>query len=291
MESNLDNIVMSQSWKTLNDSWNNAMIAIDNANILHNSNIALQKTKMSDNTPIENVNIDEKIEAFVDIDMEELLEILKINAEDFKVLSQIKDIDNLKNMTKLIGWLVNNCDIDGDNPAIIEKRQLFIKILEWICNCLKYFINELDISMPVLKTFTTLHRSSYKLCQQKANCMYQYPDDINSNIKCKHQHYPYANLYIDCKSIHNYIISKFDTVNNTTKTRFISALTNQNEEFNMNEFKRCLITINFVINVTYKELQCIIIYRSSEPNFNIRKYHKCKVLQLKPHENRVKHMK
>jgi len=153
-------------------------------------------------------------------------------------------------------------------------------------------MNELKIQ-KIIKQYNGLNRSSYKLCPNKSNCIYQYPDN-NTHHNCKFQHFPYDNLYLDCYSILQHIKESYDdhlTQNTSKTTKLVKALSSrsinyENSSINTsesdttkptsiacNELKRCLTTLNYVFMIMYRELDVIDRNRKSEPNYNIRKYH------------------
>lgn len=257
-----------KSWKDYSDEWNTDVYSLDNANKL----LVIDST---DNQVTISVNTDSPDEKIVTnnaviISLNDVLEIIKLNN-----FNSINDLVILDNIIKVLGWAINNCDVNADNYTN------FVNAISWICKCVDYFTKELGIPEIINKPQFGLIRSSYKLCPQKSNCIYQYPDNINNNSSCKYQHYPYANLSIDCMSIINYINSFFSNYSSTQEdtsktTKLIIALTKNNlqdKEFNTSELKRCLTTINFVFMIMFRELETIDKCRKHETNYDIRKYH------------------
>lgn len=270
---------INNEWKLINDSWNLDIITIDNINkelclslYKNNENNENNENENENNENNENEN-NTTFSIITNVELQTILKQLEINN-----IKNNEDIDILKNIVAMVNWTVVNSEINNiaeEEKEKEEKIKILITVYESICNCLEYFINELGIPKPKLKIATTLNRSSYKLCQQKSNCIYQYPDNIKKAVKCKQQHYPYGNLYIDCKSICNYLNYRFVT-NETTKGKFISAFISQNDDINFNELKRCMITIKYVITIIYNELKSVIKYRAQENNFKIRDFHSYK---------------
>lgn len=268
------------NWKLYVDLWNEHIFNMDNDNkqlFCENNQKILDSDLLNDNVDnLDNDKDDEQTNIYNNITQEDVITIISITE-----FIKNSDVDNLKNITKVLNWLINNCNID------VSSYQFFLNAIEWICNCITYFMIELKYPKTATRNFTHLVRSSYKLCPQKSNCMFQYPDDCNSKTTCKNQHFPYNSLFIDTTSIIYYIKNYFEKnilissdVNNTRSLDFIKAITatqkDGSNDFNNDELKRCLTTINFVFIIITRELDTIIKCRSSEPNFNIRNFHSFK---------------
>ena len=253
-------------WKDYSDSWNLELFNLDNSNKIKFSELI---NNNSDLTKEKNHNIESEIyndthNFSTILSLQEMLDI--INISDFKI-NNLSDIFILKNLIKVIGWCINNC-----NSSLHKDNYLnYLDSVKWITATIKYFMNELNIKELQNKQFNCkLIRSSYKLCPQKNNCIFQYPDNIKSNNSCRYQHYPYASLYIDCSSIVQYIEYHFSSHNSDNSSIIKSTI---DTEFNISELKRCLTTINYVIMIMFRELDIINKYRHTEPNYDIRKYH------------------
>jgi len=251
------------SWKTYTDDWNKYIFELNNKNkenakYLLDVNIA-NNDKKNDNIGNMTNNIDNNQNNNKLIDIENI-----INNTNYKTR---EDIDILKNMTSISTWLLENHNINNNT------YNYFLTVLQWQIEALKYFINELNIKQLYNKTHTLLIRSSYKLCNSKADCKYHYPDDIINKKGCNHQHYPYAQLYMDCLSVYNYIYCYYNKNTTSKANKLMSIVVQQYNEFDNVNLNKCLRTINYVINSIYKELENIIRYRSKDPDFNIRNYH------------------
>lgn len=248
------------SWKDFKDEWNTDIIDLDNYNK------SIVSKQLNNNSETINVVLEEKNDSNVtfDIDIDTLNTIIS-NGE----YNKFNDVENLHNITKVINWTINNCsDLNKEN------YNNFLNAIDWTYKCIHYFITELKIQEPLNKFSFGLVRSSYKLCPQKSNCIFQYPDNINIQSSCKFQHFPYANLYTDCTSVYTYVKQRYESNEIESKTsRLINAISNQNNEINYGELKRCLTTINFVVMIMYREVDTIIKCRACEPNFNIRNFH------------------
>ena len=193
----------------------------------------------------------------------------------------ISDITILSNIIKVIGWCIFN-------SGKVEQEYLnFINAIQWICNSIEYFMTELKIPKITDKQYIGLIRSSYKLCPNKSNCIYQYSDSINHN-NCKYQHFPYDNLFLDCNSILQYITELNNPSDDLSKTSKLIIALAKNKDINGNELKRCLTTLNFVFLIMYRELDTIDKIHKNDPNYDIRKYHSYHTL-FKYDNNRIEY--
>jgi hypothetical protein len=256
-------------WKHYNDEWNSDIYQKDtiNKSLVTNSDeyfieVTTEVIDEVKNTQNNTLSIDE------------INNLIKTN--DFK---NNEDLVNLDNIIKVINWCTFNSTVDESN------YKQFLNCINWVCDVINHFMAELviaEINEPNKPT-AELTRSSYRLCPQKSNCIYQYPDYGEQPKSCKYQHYPYANLLSDCSSIVKYITHYFvkqtnsNSVANSSKTsKVLMALASYSaldKEFNTQELRRCLTTINFVFMIMYRELDTIHKCRKCEPEYNIRKYH------------------
>lgn len=279
-----------KSWKIFNDDWNsenyqldcnNKLLYLQDNNSIDSSSstspggqVQLQSQNNSENS----FNLNEVISTT------KMLDIIKLN--NFSI-NKIDDLTIIENIIKVIGWCIQNSN------NVNKEYNNFLEAIKWTCKTIEYFITELNIPISNNKQYTGLTRSSYKLCPNKSNCVYQYPDN-NIGNHCKFQHFPYDNLYNDCNSILQFFTFQFKNNEDLPKTsKLIIALNNFNnksfydedstfdntnnnntdKDFNGNELKRCLTTLNFVFMIMFRELDTINRLRKSEPNYNIRKYH------------------
>lgn len=276
------------NWKDEVDHWNQDIIDMDD----NNKTRLYEKLKSDDVNKIhvgQGVVEQEKTQMTDAITFENMLEIISK-----KTFSGMTDLENLNNMLKVLNWCSNKdyneyVNVLPNDIVLGSKNDIniFYNAINWICLTLNYFIVELKIPEIKDRVYTGLVRSSYKLCPQKSNCCYQYPDDENMVLGCKNQHYPYANLYVDALSIKMYIHNYINKNSDTLTSKFVSAYSETKSEhpsndilhttkveLNVNELKRCLSTLHYVILIMYRELETIVKYRSADPNFNIRKFHK-----------------
>jgi len=311
----------NKPWKLYNDEWNFQNYELDHKNKLKYATEFVKNDAVVCEEPKEDSN-DNKYNRFQfqeTISLETMRNIISVcdyknNTSSGKIFTDLIILDNI---IKVIGWCSNNThNIDdvllhskGDNLTSESSTHRFmdnseesltidfINAIKWICSSIEYFMTELKVPKITNKQYNGLIRSSYKLCPNKANCIYQYPDN-NSHNTCKFQHFPYDNLFLDCNSILQYVneSSKYENKNeneneeksvntqySSNTSRLIMAINNKknnpNDSDNMyaksssNELKRCLTTLNYVFIIMFRELETIDRVRKSEPNYNIRKYH------------------
>lgn len=244
-------------WALSCDLWNRELFNID----VENKDYVLKNYVCVTRNSVENTRESKRVV----LEYEDMIPI--ITNDNF---SSMKDIDILENMTKTASWLINNHKRLGDDTSTE-----FLGVLKWQILAIEYFMSELRIRKNNIKISTELYRSSYKSCPQKDSCMYQYPDDIDAKAHCKFQHYPYANLHMDCMSIYNYVKLYFnDGKNDKMADKMMKATIVRTGEYNPKELFKSLKTVYFIIDMMYKELNSIIKYRSHNSRFNVRNYHK-----------------
>jgi hypothetical protein len=244
------------SWREYNDEWNSDIFKLDCDNKLKFVEKLLNTQDKKEDVDINVIiptNNNSNSNSNKNITFDDVLNIIKT----VKLSNETYDLTILENVIRVINYCINNHNVRENT-----YKDYLIGI-NWICDVIKYFIKELNIPLINSKSTNILSRSSYRLCPQKSNCIFQYPDNNsnpnNNNNNCKYQHLPYSNLLLDCNSIKYYLDSHFSNSNNN--------------DLNVGELKRCLTTINFVIMIIYRELDTIDKYRKYEPNYNIRKYH------------------
>lgn len=248
-------MISLKEWKSNVDDWNKDIYELDENNkkfVLDNYKVVSKSSEQTDtknnNKSVNNFNIDE---------------VLAKN--EYK---SMEDIDILALMVDVSVWMIDNSDLN------VNTYNTFMKLLNWQIAAIKHFIIELNITKPQEKTYTNLIRSSYKLCTARSDCKFHYPDNMTDKKGCNNQHYPYAQLYVDCMSVLHYVTSFFNKGKNETKAdKLIATFTQHQHDFDYTDLNRCLRTINFVISAVHKELDNVIRYRSSDKDFNIRNYH------------------
>ena len=150
---------------------------------------------------------------------------------------------------------------NNNNKSIIIN--LLNKILN-ICQILKEKLNmnTIQIKKEIINK-NNLPRSSYKFCNHKDACKFNYSKDKNK--KCHNHHYVHNLLEYDIYTIIYYI----------------EHLITDNNLNNNQEIIKSFTTINYVIKHMYEELNNIKLY--SKKNECIEKYHQynCKIKNKK----------
>ena len=149
---------------------------------------------------------------------------------------ELSDINILEYQTVLINYLrkklksIEVSDIDIDD--IISK-------LEWLVNTSKYLSEKLDLLTFHHKESSDniLSRSSYKFCTYNFECQYNY--NIKKHCGCFARHY-----------VHNLVNADIEAL-----TKYIKYNKNNLQEHHINEIKKSINTISFVIGHMYDELQ------------------------------------
>ena len=195
--------------------------------------------------------------------------------------SSIEDDDENNNLRDFIELNINNDNVSKEIDDIIKERNFKVLnsleliekqdiICSFICktiqnnilnsNILHKYISYLRDSSRFLMKKVKLNefhhnynfikkdkivRSSYKFCNYKHNCSYNY--DKNKKKGCYADHYPHDMIYADCDAL-IYCLDNF--------------YKNENEFYNK-EIIKCINTISFVIKHMYEELNNLCLYCNS----------------------------
>jgi hypothetical protein len=189
------------------------------------------ENKTSDifNFSVENESINNKIK-----------EIININ--DFK---DINDLDLLEKEALIIIY-INRYLLK--NKLKESEKQFFIDLFTWIKNVSDFFSNKLNLQKIThskrFKDEFLINRCSYKFCNFKDNCEFNYDKKTK---KCNSDHYVHNMVYADCDSLINYLIN------------------NDIEKIDHhNEMMKCINTLMFVINHMYNELKNKFFYSKNK---------------------------
>lgn len=182
---------------------------------------------------------------------------------------ELTDLELLKYQTyissdlrKLVKQLNDN--IDNNNiKCHNELIQDLIYKLEWLINGSKYLSNKTGLTLYHHKISENdkkiIPRSSYKFCNYNFECEFHY--NINKNKGCFAQHYVHNMVYADIVALKNYIIDQ-KTIN----------------KYMIEEIKKSINTISYVINHMYDELKNVIILNSNyELNYGIKNNRNIKI--------------
>ncbi len=129
-----------------------------------------------------------------------------------------------------------------------SEKQFFIDLFNWIKNVSEYFTDKLGlIKINHSKRFKDeylINRCSYKFCNYKDNCEFNYD---KKSKKCNSDHYVHNMVFADCDSLINYL---------------------QNNDLEKvdhhNEMMKCINTLMFVINHMYNELKNKVYYSKNK---------------------------
>jgi hypothetical protein len=171
-----------------------------------------------------------------------------INIKDYK---GINDLDLLEKEALIIIY-INRYLLK--NKLKETEKQFFIDLFTWIKDVSEFFRNKLNLSKIVhskrFKEEYLINRCSYKFCNFKDNCEFNYDKKTK---KCNSDHYVHNMVYADCDSLINYLVN------------------NDIEKIDHhNEMMKCINTLMFVINHMYNELKNKIFYSK---NKNIDELH------------------
>jgi len=136
-------------------------------------------------------------------------------------------------------------------------KQFFIDLFIWIKNLSDFFSTKLNLTKIVhskrFKDEFLINRCSYKFCNYKDNCEFNYDVKNTKGKKCNSDHYVHNMVCADCDSLINYLLNhdleKID---------------------HHNEMMKCINTLMFVINHMYNELKNKIFYSK---NKNVEELH------------------
>jgi len=131
----------------------------------------------------------------------------------------------LNNLKKILKNDINEINIED-----------FLMKLDWILETSKYLSDKVKILITEHKILNKniISRSSYKFCNFNFECEYNY--NVKKHSGCYAQHYVHNLVYADIDSLKKYIIFC------------------ENDK-NIEEIKKTINTISFVVNHMYDELQ------------------------------------
>ena len=209
----------------------------------------------------DNNNSNDKIDILdsnFSIDNEKIL--IKINEITSKNnLNDYNSIEILKMQDLIISYL--NKYVVQNN--ILEKK-FFIKLLSWLeisSNKLSNKIKLKKIIHPFLNTkIPSIPRSSYKFCNFKDSCQYNYDDKKEG---CYADHY-----------VHNMVRADIEAL-----IKYININSDNDSVLHNKEIIKCINTVSYVIHHMYDELKNVCLYCKDKNN--IDKYHKNRHVSIK----------
>lgn len=201
-----------------------------------------------------------------------------INSIDFslnneKILGEIDNILSLTNIDNLTALeILKNQDLVSSyiSKSIqnnIINKEFFIKCILYIKNTSKVLCDKINQSLfthnyNFIKKDKII-RSSYKFCNYKHECTYNYEKGKKG---CYADHYPHNMVYADC-----------DALLECMKLYYSDEVEIQNKEL-----VRCINTISFVIRHMYEELNNLCLYSNRNDH---NKFHFIKTNNQKKFNN------
>jgi len=164
-------------------------------------------------------------------------------------ITKIKSIDDYKNLNSL--ELLKNQEIIScylsryiNQNTKIEKIMIisYLELLSSHSIILAERINQ-KIKPLKIKNNKQVTRSSYKFCCFNSQCEYNYG---KKKKPCNSDHYVHSSIYMDIKSLLNYINNKKEV--------------NTNEIENDRDITKCLNTVSYVVRHMCDELKNVCIY-------------------------------
>ena len=181
--------------------------------------------------------------------LNEIKSIVLIN--DFKKYSTLNILKKQDLLSSYLSKSIQNTNINMD---------FLIEILNWLMETSKELNNRIGLKLythsDTLIKQDKVIRSSYKFCNFKHNCSYNYD---NKKKGCYADHYVHNMVYADVHALIK-CISKFYTEADVIQNK---------------EIVKCINTISFVIRHMYEELHNLCMYCTDESEHN--KYHVVKI--------------
>jgi len=235
------------------------------------------KVKWSSLINFEDFYKNEKIEVYESDNDEEEIK-LNINSIDFslnneKILNEINKIlkeKDLNNLTSL--EILKQQDLVSSYISKSIQNNIINKI--FFIECISYLKETSNILSDKISQTLFLHnynfikkdkiiRSSYKFCNYKHECTYNYEKGKKG---CYADHYPHNMVYADC-----------DALLECMKLYYTDEVEIQNKEL-----VRCINTISFVIRHMYEELNNLCLYSNRNDH---NKFHFIKANNQKKFNN------
>ena len=225
------------NWVTSFDENNMYLVALENK---YKSSCKLSLNEIL-NTTVENKTSD-----IFNFSVEN--EAINNKMKEILLISEFKSINDLDLLEKeaLIIIYINRFLLK--NKLKETDKQFFVDLFNWIKNTSKYFTDKLGLlEITHSKRFKEeylINRCSYKFCNYKDNCEFNYD---KKGKKCNSDHYVHNMVYADCDSLINYLIN-----NDLEKVD------------HHNEMMKCINTLMFVINHMYNELKNKLFYSKNK---------------------------
>jgi len=234
------------NWVTSFDENNNYIISLENK---YKTSCKLSLNEIINNT------IENRSEDIFNFSVEN--EAINNKMKEILLITEYTNISDLDLLEKeaLIIIYINRFLLK--NKLKETDKQFFIDLFIWIKNLSDFFSTKLNLTKIVhskrFKDEFLINRCSYKFCNYKDNCEFNYDVKNTKGKKCNSDHYVHNMVCADCDSLINYLLNhdleKID---------------------HHNEMMKCINTLMFVINHMYNELKNKIFYSK---NKNISELH------------------
>lgn len=187
---------------------------------------------------------------------------INFSLDNEKILNEINDIINIKNINSYtsLDILKHQDLLSSYLSKSIQNTDInitfLLKVLEWLKESSKQLNDRVKMKLfshneSLIKPDKVI-RSSYKFCNFKHNCSYNYD---NKKKGCYADHY-----------VHNMIYADIESLIKCITTYYIDSEIIQNKEI-----VKCVNTISFVIKHMYEELHNLCMYLKNKSEYN--KYH------------------
>ena len=156
------------------------------------------------------------------------------------------------------------------NKLTETDKGFFIDLFKWIKNTSEYFTIKLNLNQishsKRFKDEFLINRCSYKFCNYKDNCEFNYD---KKEKKCNSDHYVHNMVFADTESLINYLLNN-----------------NLENVDHHNEMMKCINTLMFVINHMYNELKNKIFYNTNKTIAELHQNNNSSSEKIKPNVNR-----
>lgn len=163
-------------------------------------------------------------------------------------IEKLHDIEILQYQTNI----ANDLRKEMNEPQCTIEKTVLINVLDRLLNGSLWLSERLGLSMVHHKQITKddimIPRSSYKFCNYNYECEFNY--NLRRHSGCYAQHFVHNMIYADIYVLRNYVKFNYDN----------------NQEKYMNEIKKSVNTISFVINHMYDELKNAMSYYCIDKN-------------------------
>ena len=192
--------------------------------------------------------------------LNEIEQILKI--EDFKKYTSLEILKKQDLLSSYLSKSIQNTDIN---------LNFLISILSWLIDTSKELNSRIGLKLynhndSLIKPDKVI-RSSYKFCNFKHNCSYNYD---NKKKGCYADHYVHNMVYADVSAL----------------LKCINLFHSDKDVVHNKEIVKCINTISFVIRHMYEELHNLCMYCSDSSEHD--KYHLVKITK---HEKKFSNTK